>query len=254
VFKPPETNTLQLERVLVGLSPVDFQLVVPPLDLWPAIQAELREGEVAAINPLADGGSADQPVPGLSVPALSGASANPVGRAGPVVPLRPAQRRSLRHLVSVAAAVMVIIGGLGVATSRFIAGRDSEPVVVAAAQLRFDPVSFDEFGSQAVAHVSAVNRQGGTTIRFDEAALPDLAEAGEQDADLELWLIRPDVDGNPIDLVSLGVIEGRRPGEFQVPESYDVDEFSVVDISVEPRDGNTAHSGRSILRGMLSAT
>jgi len=32
----------------------------------------------------------------------------------------------------------------------------------------------------------------------------------------------------------------------------DPDVYSIVDIGIEPRDGDVAHSGRSILRGTLT--
>ncbi len=71
----------------------------------------------------------------------------------------------------------------------------------------------------------------------------------EAGADLEVWLIRPDADGNVADLVSLGVVDPADPGSLDVPGGYVPDAYYVVDISVEPRDGDAGHSGRSILRG-----
>ena len=92
------------------------------------------------------------------------------------------------------------------------------------------------------------NDDGNTEIRIVGASLPD--PTGEP-ADLELWLIEPDADGNVADLVSLGLVDSGDPGAYQVPDGYDPGTFFVVDISVEPRDGLPAHSGRSILRGPL---
>ena len=67
----------------------------------------------------------------------------------------------------------------------------------------------------------------------------------------EAWLIRPDVAGNVANLVSLGVIDPTDPGSLAVPAGYDPDAYFVVDISIEPSDGNAAHSGRTILRRPL---
>ncbi|MXV86058.1 MAG: anti-sigma factor [Acidimicrobiales bacterium] len=80
-----------------------------------------------------------------------------------------------------------------------------------------------------------------------DASLP----AAGSGADLEAWLIQPDDHGNVADLVSLGLIDPADPGSLAVPLGYDPSLYSVVDISVEPRDGDPAHSGRSILRGVL---
>lgn len=52
-------------------------------------------------------------------------------------------------------------------------------------------------------------------------------------------------------LVSLGVLDGRT-GSFAVPADVDTDQFSVVDVSQEPTDGGTEHSGDSIVRGQLT--
>ena len=103
--------------------------------------------------------------------------------------------------------------------------------------------------ADADALVSLHDADGTFRLSVDESDLPDL---NAETADLELWLIQPDADGNPADLVSLGLIDPTDPGTFDVPEGFDPDVFFVVDISVEPRDGNAAHSGRSILRGALT--
>lgn len=68
-------------------------------------------------------------------------------------------------------------------------------------------------------------------------------------ADYELWLL--DLEGEELqDLVSLGTVN--EDGSFTVPDGIDLDEFSVVDVSVEPHDGDESHSGNSVLRGPLS--
>ena len=64
-------------------------------------------------------------------------------------------------------------------------------------------------------------------------------------------VIEPDDDGAVANLVSLGIVDPEDPGSFDVPAGYDPTVFSVVDISVEPRDGDDTHSGRSILRAGL---
>ena len=62
----------------------------------------------------------------------------------------------------------------------------------------------------------------------------------------EVWLIDRDVTR----LVSLGVLEGSE-GRFTVPAGLDLEDFAVVDVSEEPFDGDPAHSGDSIVRGIL---
>ena len=69
------------------------------------------------------------------------------------------------------------------------------------------------------------------------------------DAVYELWLLEV-VDGKPADLVSVGLIEA--DGTYVIDESVDLDRFTVVDISIEPTDGDPTHSGNSVLRGELA--
>jgi hypothetical protein len=50
-------------------------------------------------------------------------------------------------------------------------------------------------------------------------------------------------------LVSLGPL--RRDGVYDLPAGLDPAAFPIVDVSVEPIDGDPAHSGDSVLRGEL---
>ena len=61
----------------------------------------------------------------------------------------------------------------------------------------------------------------------------------------ELWLI----DSGVTKLISLGPV--RPDGRYVLPAGLDLSAYPVVDVSVEPIDGNTLHSGASILRGTL---
>lgn len=64
----------------------------------------------------------------------------------------------------------------------------------------------------------------------------------------ELWLL--DLTGGELqDLRSLGRVSA--DGSFVIPADVDLDQFSVVDVSIEPDDGNPDHSGDSVLRGDL---
>jgi anti-sigma-K factor RskA len=141
-----------------------------------------------------------------------------------------------------AAAVVVAIAAavLGVA----MRGDDSQ--VVSTAVLVHDPAAFDPRGADSSATAKLVQRDGTYEIELADAALPALA-----DDDLELWLIEPDAGGNPLDVQPVALIEGSSPGSYPVPPGLDPTSHFVVDISIEPRDGDTAHSGQSILRGPL---
>ena len=154
------------------------------------------------------------------------------------------RRRARRWLVVGVAAVLVLVVA-GVAT--FMLARDGSGQVVASASLVYDPANFDALGSLARADADLVEDGGSHSISIVDADLP----APEAGADLEVWLIRPDAEGNVADLVSLGLVDPADPGRLEVPAGYDPGAYFVVDISVEPRDGDAGHSGRSILRGPL---
>ena len=66
------------------------------------------------------------------------------------------------------------------------------------------------------------------------------------DGYLELWLIDPTVTR----LVSLGPL--RTDGIYDIPAGVDPAAFPIVDVSVEPVDGDPTHSGDSVLRGELT--
>ncbi len=65
----------------------------------------------------------------------------------------------------------------------------------------------------------------------------------------ELWLLNA-----PDDLVSLGSFSVPASGEVDVtvPVPGDADAFQALDLSVEPADGDPAHSSRSVLRAPLA--
>ncbi|MGL5861441.1 MAG: anti-sigma factor, partial [Phycicoccus sp.] len=65
---------------------------------------------------------------------------------------------------------------------------------------------------------------------------------------VEVWLINRDLKR----MVSVGVLApGAGSQTFAVPQSLVDDGYVVVDISREPLDGNSTHSGDSVVRGTL---
>ena len=159
----------------------------------------------------------------------------------PVVEIGSRRRRA--WLVAAAVAVVLVFSG---AAAAVLARSGNETEVVSTAVLLHDAAAFDPRGAQSAATAKLVKQDGRLEIELVDADLPDLA-----DDDLELWLIEPDADGKPVDVQPVAVIEGSRPGTYAVPAGLDPGSHYVVDISIEPRDGNAAHSGKSILRGPL---
>lgn len=223
----------QVEALLRDSGADDATLLEPPPDIWAAIEASIA-------TPNSVDASRD-PAPPLAAPPVTTNV-----RSGSTVTRLADRRRPTAWLGAVAAAtVLVVAGALALSVTR--SGSDSTPVV-ARAELTWDASTFDPIGADAAATAELLGDESGYSIDIDQARLPDPVIDGEK---LELWLIQPDAENNPAALVSLGTFDPASTKTFEVPVGFDPDEYFVVDISVEPGDGNPAHSGRSILRGSL---
>ena len=203
----------------------------PPFDIDPEIEAllaELEPGDLDPVTPPAD--------------VWAGIEQQLADEPAPVIDL--ARRRSAVRapwLLGVAAALVLVVVGVAV-----VMNRSTDETVVATAELVHDADAFDPLGAGAAASARLVERDGGFEIVLDDAAFP----AVDEDADLELWLIEADDTGTIVDVAPVALVSG--PGSYAVPPSLDVSTHRIVDISIEPRDGDDAHSGRSILRGTLT--
>ncbi len=203
--------------------------VAPPPGLWAGIAS--ATGVVTAPRPDVVAASAPPAGPVPDVPPVPLATEPVAPPLAPVVPLRP--RRS-RVLPAAAAALVVglAVGGGTVALS----GRGDDGVAVAEAVL--DPLE----GSSASGSAAVVERDDGTRVLRVELAADAPAEGY-----YEAWLLTESVSG----LVPLGVVRAGTE-EFELPAGLDIGEYPVVDVSVEPLDGDPAHSGASVARGQLT--
>lgn len=147
---------------------------------------------------------------------------------------RPRRRRGRTMWVLAASLAFVVALGAGV----WGITNAVRPTAVAAASLTAFP---DHPGAEGTATVEE-DRDGTVTLTVSLDG-----DAGG-DGYREVWLIRGDASA----LVSLGILDGER-GTFVVPAGIDLAEYSLVDISVEPLDGDPLHSGDSIVRGELEA-
>ncbi|WP_231928380.1 anti-sigma factor [Micromonospora echinaurantiaca] len=64
----------------------------------------------------------------------------------------------------------------------------------------------------------------------------------------EVWLINP----RTMEMFSVGVLGDGADELLPLPPAVDLQAYSVVDVSAERFDNNTAHSGESLLRGTLT--
>lgn len=172
---------------------------------------------------------------------LAGEESGPATRRadddqGPI-PLRPANRLRDRNwwtIGLVAAVIGVLVGALGVIAIR----TTQTPPEQVIAEIPLEPLP----GKAGAGEATLIQTSDGLRLRV---ALSDIRVS---DADLEVWLINTDGER----MRSLGLAAGDG-GTFVVPGWLLPDDYRIVDVSVEPRDGDLAHSKDSEVRGTLPA-
>ena len=214
---------------LAALS--DVRRVVGEEPLVP-VPARVREQVLAQVGALAPTVVADPDV------------VRPLTRPS-TPPAPPAQRRrgGIPAWAAGLAAGLALVAGLGI--GRATVGDAPAPppeaqeppaAVVAAADLT--ALGSDDDRGMA----SAVSADESVTLRVSAR------ELGDEDGFHEVWLIN--VDGTR--MVALGVLPDGDMGEFLVPRGLLDQGYRIVDISVEPEDGDPTHSGVSLARGELA--
>ncbi len=213
--------------VTVARTTVDgAELEAPPQRVWAAIAAEV--------------GVAPSPVPD---DAPTQEDAPRVDDASVWVPERHQKKagehrpRARRPALFALAAAAVVLAGIGLAA--WGVASVSAPTVLAQAELSALPAHVGASGSADLERAADGALSLVVTTEIDAPS----------DGYREVWLIRDDGSA----LISLGVLDGTT-GTFAVPADVDVGEYRLVDISVEPADGDPAHSGDSIVRGELRGT
>ncbi|HKY66402.1 MAG TPA: anti-sigma factor, partial [Acidimicrobiales bacterium] len=139
-------------------------------------------------------------------------------------------------LAAAAAALVLVVVVGAVALARD--GDDDGGSVVASAEL--EPLPDEPTGAASPTRADLVDHDGRLQLDLSTGDLPDA------DGFYEVWLIDTNVDG----MVSLG--PARADGTYSVPSGVDPAQFPIVDVSIEPPDGDPTHSGVSVLRGTLA--
>ena len=154
----------------------------------------------------------------------------------PVPVVEPRIRRVRRSVVAIfaAAAVVLVVGG--VAVGLLHARHDAERIATATLH------AFPGWRGDSGTAILELLPNGRRVVQVTTTVQPD----GRTDH--EVWLMTAGAKR----LVSLGLLHGTS-GTFAVPAGVDVSRFRLVDVSDEPRDGNPAHSGDSIIRGALKS-
>jgi len=206
-----------LRRSVDALAVPEFAASVAPVGPPPSVWAGIAAATGVSAAPRSEHlGGAVEPTTPVQVGVVRG--------------LRP--RRS-RLLLAMAASLLVGAGiGAGAVA---LANRDSAEDVAAA-----DLAPLDDRDASGNAEV--VSTGNGEQLR----AVLKAPDAGEEF--YEVWLLEPSVKR----MVQVGVV---RPGTtvLDLPEGIDLSEYPIVDVSIEPLDGNPTHSGVSVARGQLES-
>ncbi len=155
--------------------------------------------------------------------------------AEPKTPAQPGRRRVSRVLVAaVAAAVLGIVGTVGVGhVVQRLQPPTAEPQTTLAACGDTPPA--------AHGRAELLQRDGQTTLRIEVADLPPAPGY------YEVWLIDP----GTLRMISVGVLGGQSEVALPLPSTVDISTYRLVDVSAGAYDNNPAHSGHSLLRGLL---
>jgi anti-sigma-K factor RskA len=243
-----DADTLvRIGDVAVSLTPEDLDRDEPPPSVWEGILARTG-GRAGPRTDETDDTATDVVDTGQALePPTEPAAPDDRPALRPIDGDRPADAprhraaapaglaRRAWGLAAAAAAVVIVLVVGGVALLRN--DDDSLPVVASA---RLEPLPDEPTGSAAPVTADLVEVDGTLQLDLSTADLPEPAGF------YEVWLIDTDVEG----MVSLG--PARADGVYAVPADVDPGEFPIVDVSVEPPDGDPTHSGVSVIRGVLS--
>jgi len=202
------------ERLVSGLTDAGERVTLesPPESVWQGIRSEVLTYE---------------------------ADSRGGGSGMPAVALLSSKRRKVRAWsagwVAGAAATAGVVGGIG--ATLWVSGLTSSPAETTLASASLADLSTEAAVGQA--HVDV--RDDGTRVLVVDTEYHQV-----NDASIEVWMIDSEVKG----MISLGYLSSDH-GEFVIPAGFDYSAYPIVDISIEPNDGNPAHSGDSITRGVL---
>ena len=206
--------------------------VTPPPSVWTAIAAATGVEARPRPEEVARHAGSVEPMPFIEPDAPKETAST----RAPVPSPRSWRSRLDTRLLAVAAAGLVF-GLVGGVIGNRVLTDDGEPTapVIAATELAGLPAAPTASGKADV-----VRTAQGRTLDLDVRKL------GAADGFYEVWLIDPTVTK----MVPVGVLSGGQ-GRFVLPAGVDLADYPLVDVSVEPLDGNPAHSGKSVLRGTL---
>ncbi|TCC34629.1 anti-sigma factor [Kribbella sindirgiensis] len=144
--------------------------------------------------------------------------------------------RRFRSRTLAAAAAVAAVAGAGIGVGATLVATDEETPATPTA-IRLEPLA----GKSGTGSAGIVQVSGAEELKVSASGLA----AGP--GFYEVWLIN--TDGKR--MVSLGVLNPQAGGTFQIPTGATAQGYRIVDISLEPEDGNPEHSHDSLIRGTL---
>ncbi|WP_433364477.1 anti-sigma factor [Actinoplanes sp. CA-142083] len=172
---------------------------------------------------------------GIAGPPRPVPSTAPAGALGSPSRSGRSRRRWLVPVLAAAAAAVLAVAGT-VLADRFAHGGSAERVTARATLSPLPTVPAAAGGSVRVL--------SDGEMRIDVRNLP--LTTGYH----EVWLIDPD---DQTKMVAIGNLSDKPDAVLPVPPGIDMNQYRLVDVSDEPHDGNSAHSGHSLLRGTLTS-
>ena len=237
-----QTALAELRELSAGLHEAP-DLATPPAQVWDRISADLdltptttELGRTTAATTSAgttQPGSTSEPGTAATQPA---SSANELGSAGDEAGV--GRRRGYgRGVLTLAAGVAVVLGiGIGLGAGGLLGGGEElTPTPPPVAVVQLDPLP-GKTGSGTADLI-----QSGSELKVSVTGLD--AQTGYY----ELWLINADGER----MVSLGILDPGQAGTFRIPGDLTGQGYRIIDVSLEPSDGNPVHSRDSIVRGTL---
>lgn len=210
----------------VGTDPVTWE--EPPANVWGRIAAQAGvEPADAGVDPVGD---PDELAADAHDPAEATVDSGDVPVVVPPTRLDDRRRRPVARWVAAAAVLVAVVAGGALV---FSLRADDDGTIVTATDL-------ERLGDSGSGRAELVDRDGVLDLHVtaDGIDVDDGTFA-------EVWLINTDVT----ELISLGPL--RADGVYPIPAGVDPSAFPIVDVSIEPIDGDPTHSGNSVLRGQL---
>ncbi|MER6678767.1 anti-sigma factor [Streptomyces sp. NPDC000983] len=222
----------QLRRVTAAMkapSAEDDDLLEPPAELWDSIARELSldapDDEATptdGMHPLA-----------APLPAAEGLAASAEPSVNGHRP--PDKRRRLARFTVALAACAALLGAAAGSTVTWWITQNN----TAEAPSAEDGNRLDSLQANSAGYASLSDSDGQRTLDITVKGLP------ETSGYFEVWLM----DRSHTKLISMGVLGPDGHATLPVPDNVDLNEYSEVDVSVQPYNGKPDHSGDSLVRG-----